>query len=490
MSSGDDSTVDALDTAFSISHASTFQPQEEFPDILHGSEFLNEEIREPGKCLEPDCDGFCTASMDGEEIKINCLQSASHNTTVPIADYTRCRISFEAVLSYFAESLDMELIDYTEELPRYVESEASDGYRLCLIVSPGDYEDTVETICRTAIEDDRPTLLITPTQDTEIIHEIQSLFAAGHLVTATPIRMFAEPEIVQEAVGAMLSRSQFRRSAVSQQTDPDAHPVVDRLSSNPSYAIAELNQMRMLRASKQLPKGSGTRLEKVSEVAFAQLFATYPDAGGEDDSGSKLPDILFRIPAIPKANQHDEILGIADSKSGSEANFGSEKVDEKHPRYLQRARRDGPESDLHAHVFLVLGFDGHKELDFFDKMDPHYQDKEYMVIVTAEALATMLIARLTHPIENKFLLQKNDFRSVLYPLFHRDWFNKDEELAKMTREVGSNQNKYNREYNSRSDLIVLTREVVIRQLTRYLKKDGAIERELESYFEPMNYRPP
>lgn len=490
MSTITQETVEALDDSFSVEDASTHQERSEFPETLHGSPFIEGSVSGPGKCPDPGCDAFCRTEIEEDALRVKCLQNASHNTTLDRSEYTRYRISFQTVLDALANCIGTDITNYSEALPRYVQGDTADGVHLCLIVSPNDYESTVESICREAVEDSRPTLLITPTENTERIHEIQSLFAAGHLVTASPIRMFTEPGIIRESVSAMLSREFFRASTAEQQVASDTHEVVDRLVSNPSYTIAELNQMRMLRVSKQIPKGSGTRLEKVSEAALSHLFATYPDAGGEDDSGSKLPDILFRIPSIPKAEQHDEILGIADSKSGKTGNFGSEKVDEKHPRYLQRARRDGPASDMHAHVFVVLGFDGQKEIDFYDKMATHYREDEYMVIVTAEALATMLVARFTYPVHNKIQLQRNDFRSILYPLFHRDWFNDDEHLAERTRSVGANQDEYDVEYYSREGLLILTREIVLHQLTNVLQFDGDIESDLESYFEPMNYQPP
>jgi len=490
MSTIEQETIKALDDSFSIEDASTHQEKSEFQEILHESSFLEVSVSAPGKCPDPDCNAFCRTEIEEDAIRVECLQNASHNTTLDRSEYTRYRISFRSVLDALANHIDTAVVDYSETLPRYVQGKTSDGFRLCLIVSPSDYESTVESICREAIEDSQPTLLVTPTESTKRIHEIQSLFAAGHLVTASPIRMFTEPEILRESVSAMLSREFFRAGAVEQQVDPETHEVVERLVSNPSYTIAELNQMRILRVSKQIPRGSGTRLEKVSEAALSHLFATYPDAGGEDDSGSKLPDILFRIPSIPKAEQRDEILGIADSKSGKTGNFGSEKVDEKHPRYLQRARRDGPESDMHAHIFVVLGFDGQKEIDFYDKMVTHYRENEYMIIVTAEALATMLVARFTYPVHNKIQLQRNDFRSILYPLFHREWFNKNDQLAEMTRSVGANQEEYDLEYYSREGLIILTRDLVLHQLTKGLEFDGDLESDLKTYFEPMNYQPP
>jgi len=483
-------TISALDEALTLDKASTQLARDQIQDILLSSKFLDKEISPPGKCPEPGCDGFCRTTEDDDEITVECLQSSAHNRTLNIESYTGYRISFRSLLNSLADQLDTEIVEYTESLPRYVEGQTAVGYRFCLIVSPGDFESTVTRICREAVEKTRPTLLITPTESTERIHKIQSLFAAGQLVTATPLTMFTDPEIIQEAISAMQGREFFRMGSIEDEVDTDTHDVVERLAANPAYTIAELNQIRMLRVSKQLPRNSGTRLEKVSEAAFSHLFSTYLDAGGEDDSGFKLPDILFRIPAIPKAHQEDEILGVADSKSGRNGNFGSEKVDEKHPRYLQRARRDGPESDLHAHVFVVLGFDGQKELDFYDKMKNHYTDDEYMIIVTAEALATMLMARFAYPIHNKLQLQRNDFRSVLYPLFHRDWFNGDDTLAELTRQVGQGQDEYDRKYYTREGLLILTRGVVMQQLINHMDMDGDLERDLAAYFEPLNYQPP
>jgi hypothetical protein len=271
---------------------------------------------------------------------------------------------------------------------------------------------------------------------------------------------------------------------VIQQHIEDHHPVVYRVNSNPRYILTELNQMRLLRLSGELPPFSGTRLEKIGESTFSHLFATHPEAGGENDRGANLPDSIFYISDHSLPPDYDTILGIVDTKSGNKANFGSETIEGKHDGYLQRGRRQAVPADCRAHIFLILEFDGQQEIDFYDEMSTFYRDCEYMVIFTAEALALVMAAYLSHTIANELTLIDGTFHTAIYPFFHKEEY-RDANLASITRVVGQQQETYDKEYMQREGLLIITQDVVKQRLQDCVESPGEIDNLLSTYYQPM-----
>jgi hypothetical protein len=242
--------------------------------------------------------------------------------------------------------------------------------------------------------------------------------------------------------------------------------------------------MRLLRLAGELPQSSGTRLEKVAESVFSHLFVTNRGSGGEDDRGSNLPDSLFLISknAIPEG--YESVLGIVDTKSGKDASFGSEPVEGKHDEYLNRARRESVGADLRAHIFVVLGFDGQKEFDFFDEMASNYKEGEYMIIFTDEALSMIMSAYLSHTLSNELKLVHGNFNAVIYPFFSPEQF-RDADLGEIIREVGQKPEEYRRRYQERNNLIIVTSEVVRKRIRDCCESPGDAEGLLNSYFRPL-----
>jgi len=87
----------------------------------------------------------------------------------------------------------------------------------------------------------------------------------------------------------------------------------------------------------------------------------------------------------------------------------------------------------------ALEFDGQQELPFYDEMTTYYQENEHMVIFTAEALAMVMAAYLSHTVTNELTLVEGDFQTAIYPFFHKEKL-RDAGLASITREVGQTKN--------------------------------------------------
>jgi len=368
------------------------------------------------------------------------------------------------------------------ERPRYVSGVLNEGFNIYLIVSPADYTKTVNKICIKTLQEESPALLITPEKSIKELLEIQSLFSSGNLIYTIPFTLLSERAEIKSSLKTIEEIQELENQILSQHESE--HPVVYQINPNPRYILTELNHMRLLRLAKELPRHSGIRLEKIGESAFSHLFVTYPDSGGEDDRGSNLPDILFYISDTALPDGYKPVLGIVDTKSGDDASFGSEPVEGKHTEYLKRGRRESVSPDQLAHIFVILGFDGQQEISFYDKMNKRYNEGEYMVIITAEALSLIMASYLAHTVSNDLKLVHGNFQTVIYPFFNQESFI-NAGLSDITREVGQNQPDYDRRYQEKNGLMTVTEEVVKKRLKDCVESPNEVERILDSYFYQM-----
>lgn len=481
----DKEIIAALDEILTISDGSTSSLIEGIPNPLRDSEYIETEFRPPTRCPFDGCREICESKRDkeGREFHTNC--DIGHQDTLLIEDHVYFDISFESVLESVAAHLSRELSSFHKHTrPRYVSGKTDDGFNIYLIISPGNYQKTVNEICMETLVDDTPALLITPKKRVTDLLDIQSLFAAGNLIYTIPFTMLAEPDILLTSLDTITEIQTVEQQFLQEQNTKERNSLVFRVNSNPRYILTEFNHMRLLRVAGELPQSSGTRLEKIGEAAFSHLFVTYPDAGGEDDRGKNLPDSIFYISDQMLPDSFESILGIVDTKSGKDANFGTEPVEGKHDEYLNRGRRQSLPANKLAHVFLVLGFDGQQELDFYDRMSNHYRNNEYMVIITAEALAMIMAAYLAHTVSNDLKLVDGGFQTAIYPFFHEDQF-AEVGLGEITREVGQNPDQYDTAYLQREGLIIVTREVVQQRLQDCAESPSEIQHLLSTYYRPM-----
>lgn len=458
-------------------------------DVLLGTKYVSGEIRPPTQCFHYSCSASCTVSQENGQFTVICdLEEEPHKRSVPVDQYRYYSANFSHILDEIAKHVDQAMVNSTTDesrLPGYVSGLTEQGLRITMLVSPGDYQQTVVEIYMNALQNDQPTLLITSREDVEPLLELQSLFASGSLVFTVPFTFLDEKsEYIRKPIETMKDIQDMEQKFIQKRSEDSPHRIVHRANSNPRYILSELNHMRLLRVNKELPDHSGTRLEKVGEVAFSHLFPTYPESGGEDDRGKELPDQLFYIPELDGDERYESIFGIIDSKSGEEANFGDEESEGKHDVYIQAARKSSINADNIAHIFLILEFDGQQELEFHEKMSDHYgqtSKNEYMVIITADALAMLLSAYLAASVSNELQLIYGDFRKAIYPLFHDSEF-KASGLGKIERNVGLEPEDYRDEYLQREDLLIIHREVVVSQLEKCLESPKDIEAVFEQYF--------
>lgn len=475
--------IGALDELLTLEEGSTSFEENEIPEILVGTEYIESEIRHPTRCpIIPSCREPCECDQDGPSIVVQC--DAGHEGSISTSEYTYYDINFEAVIRSIADHIERSLVNVdTSTQPRYVSGITGDNLDIYLIISPSDYQKAINEICIATLREETPALLITPEESVTELLEIQSLFAGGNLIYTIPFTMLTAIGEIQSSLETIDEIKSLEREFIEEQADTE-HPVVLRVNSNPRYILTELNQMRLLRMAGEIPQSSGKRLEKIGESVFSHLFVTYPDRGGEDDRGTNLPDSIFYIADNGLPDDCESVLGIVDTKSGEDASFRTESVEGKHDEYLRRGRRQSVAADVLAHTFVILEFDGQQELDFFDQMATRYHDGEFMVIFTAEALAMIMAAYLAHTVTNELTLVEGNFQATIYPFFNKEHF-REAGLAGITRDVGRNQEDYNDAYIQRDNLLIVTESVVEERLKDCIDSPNEVEQILSSYYREM-----
>jgi hypothetical protein len=97
----------------------------------------------------------------------------------------------------------------------------------------------------------------------------------------------------------------------------------------------------------------------------------------------------------------------------------------------------------------------------------------------------VLSAYLSYTVSNELSLVRGSFQSVVYSLFDPDRFNSDElGLGDITREVGRDEENYNENYKQRSDMMIVTPEVVKELFEQYAESSKEIENIFDNYYTP------
>lgn len=464
--------------------------QERIPSEIN-SEYCEELLQQPSSCLVSGCESDARVLEKDDRYLVRCYAQSKHVDEVAKEERVRYRPDFEAVLTELADELGFSVSGYTsEELPKYALANTEEDIDLALLYAPNDQKETVTDILHRTIEQGRPCLLLTPQENVNPILELQSLYGTGYLAYALPFHKIADINRVRDTLQTIVELHDLNQQVVADRFGEDPNEFTLKADRNPRYILSELSQLKVLRANGEIRKGDGSRLEKISEAAFSHLFSVNPGFGGEDNVGEVEPDNLFYIQEDGSygTTDYQPILGVVDTKSGKSANFAQEKVDGKHEQYVKRARKYCFQGAAIAHIFVVLDIQGQQEIGFYDRMEQHYDENMYMLVLTIDAFLAIMAAYLSATVSNELSLDAGSFTRAVYPLFHRETFNSIEydHLRRITRDCGrsdEDQLEYDQAYAERSNLLVITRDVVLTHLREVVDDTGEIETMLNAYLQ-------
>lgn len=101
----DEEVVDALDELLTLEEGSTSFEENEVPEILERTEYIDVEIRYPTRCpIVNTCRDSCEYNDDGSEVIVQC--DAGHEGMISESEYTFYDINFESVILSIADHLE------------------------------------------------------------------------------------------------------------------------------------------------------------------------------------------------------------------------------------------------------------------------------------------------------------------------------------------------------------------------------------------------
>ncbi|WP_248516326.1 hypothetical protein [Salinarchaeum laminariae] len=480
-----ESKLDALSKY--LSDGTSFATERD--DKLDAAGYL-ESFSDKQTCEECGADIAGEAESDTDGMRLLVCKEG-HEFEAPEGANVRYRLRGDRVVEDACEVLDLTPTTVSTHYPEYVIAETERGVRVVLVCNGTDYERTLDALFVDAIKNHRVNALLIPDAFEGIAYETATKYPLGPLAPTFPLEMLASPEAVAETVEA--SRLSRERSEVALSEggweEGDLHQNLDQ---NPRLIESDLYYSRVFREtaySGQL----GDRLEEVCKAAFSTMdFTLDPAFGGTADRFENVTDIAFLIPPSSRLKEDGgRILGLTDTKSGSETNLSTEKIARKHANYLRQASHPSFDDTHIAHVFVVFSMSGREanEIDWYDAIEKEYRGgtDATMVVLYADALAQMVNAHLSMAQRNELNLANGGgivdaFRPFFnYRLFKRRLIDDIRFTTRLDDESPTKGEKsYQGEYFNRERLLVVTKEMVHSRCNE-LMGDSEIEDVLSNY---------
>lgn len=418
-----------------------------------------------------DISGSVDCPVDGMDLLV-CKQG--HEFTVPTGSGTRYKLLGDRILEDVCTSLGYKPVNVEKRYPQYVIAEIGADMRLGLVCEGRNIETILGDLFVDSIKQNRVNALLIPDSFDGLAYETASQYPLGALAPTFPLSMLTASRPVAEMIdSAQMSLERSKKTI--QDSGWENNDLIRNLQQNPRLIEAELYYCRVFRESGY--SGSlGDRFEDVCKAAFSMMdFTLDPEFGGTNDRFKNVTDIAFLIPPSSRLKEDaGRILGLVDTKSGSETHLRPENIAQKHANYLRQASHPCFE-DVHiSHVFVVFSMKGREsnEIAWYDAIEREYQGENdgTMVVLYADALAQMLAPHLS-------MVERNEINNSIgggimdafRPFFNYRLFKRrlGSDIRKMTRvddeiSVGEDKDKmnYQQEYLSRERLLVVTKEMV------------------------------
>lgn len=470
-----------------LDNASIFGSETDVPTVLKDNpRYLEEkEVSTSCKdCGEPIVDRF----PEGEETTVICKNGCED--TVSTSEIHRYQLRLEPVLTDICEILGYVPKQIgTKPLPNYGYATLEDDIRVALICDMSSYEGSLDELFVDALKNQKVNTVLTPEKLEGRTREIVAKYPVGNLAPVIPLSMLSKPDPVRNMIeSAKLSqkRSEFMLKA-SGLAETDLYR---NLNQNPRQIIGELDYTRVFRET-EYSGLIGERLEKVCKAGFASIDFTLDfEFGGKDQPHKNIGDIAFIVSPKEELKHGDRILGIVDTKSGSDTNLKKERIKNKHIEYLRQAREFRHDAHI-AHIFVVFSMKGlaANEIDWYDAIEREYRGPldATMVVLYADALAQMIDAHVSVAQRNELNLAVGNITDAIRPFFNYRSFRDslDSEIRTMTRvddeDSSEGERKYRDEYFQRERLLVVTRDMVDQRLQNVVENYDEIVHRLSRY---------
>ncbi|WP_157525830.1 hypothetical protein [Halorientalis sp. IM1011] len=447
----------------------------DLPEQLLDTEYVSEKpIPESHTC--PTCGGEAALYDSGDSddlFRLVCLESHEHETTVTKKELTQYEVELAPLLEDIADTAGLTSTgDVANLFPEFAVQRTEEDVLVCLIGSAKNYDNSVQSAVNYILENQVPAFIVTPRQSVEELHYLIEPYAVVGIIQALTLNRFSDEDFVQETTVSLTSEYEHKQTLFDEQKI-GKDDVRWKLEDHPSLIKSKLSTLRTLREnSKHERNGIGrtvwTEFEKVCKAAFAYLdFELEVGQGGVDNEGSEVADAVIGYPPmeIPDRVELSRLHGVVDAKSASQVDFDGEAVS-KQLDYFDEIKGDKLyQSFTKLHLFVVFDFDAEKVLDWYETAKLHYPDQTGMVVLTADALRSMVDLNQSPLALSAVNRGEFDTRHVFRYFFDPKLYTRPEfvdvaELLDLSEWSGTEPETQHR-YQAEDELLIVTQEMVL-----------------------------
>lgn len=471
------------------------------PDLLIEEGFVECTENVAGECPNRFCDADIARSTrtngDAGTATVVCNGTDSHRETIPTEELLHCSLNPDSVTTALCEHLDVEQKgELVKELPDYIGISTNNNVDIRLITDPSGEAQTAESIVRDAIEHGRVVVLLSLEGTVEHLIEVIDRYALA-VVRPYPLSKLNDPTGLKRLMASAIVARERERE-VQELYDLDEDDLMVTLSKNPGMIGEKMAHLYTLRKTGGMSNSDiGDAFEKVCRAAFIMLEGKLtPGEGGGDQKGGNVADTAFELPpsidgGFPGSGDsgYEEIFAVVDAKSGLEANLDSEKVLDKHERYIDRTRIRSLRHHHTAHVVVGHDLTGAEDIRWYHRLKKGCAGDYSVVILMSGALFQLVTSFGRLLVKNELGRAESEPVEIIRPFFDNRVFERelDPEVKRIIRDnppqpehLPDGEDDYREALRGCEDLIVVTEEMVIRHLESKLEGDF-VARRLSDY---------
>lgn len=363
---------------------------------------LREVVLEPTHCekcgtSEIDC------RLGDSSFIVKCNNCGFYS--IDIRDRKFFDVSYEGIVKKYLDALDTEEISIEKVEDHVKGSFVIDGLTMDFLFIPVEMRelDLLSVLYSTlSVLGTSRVLIIVNDRNFEKILNMSVPLVLGSIALVVPLSHFNTEEI-KKWIYTYSEILKMEEAIMEKVRSEELSKLIVSVNTNPKYALTLLAHLKMLKAMKA-KEFNWKMLENVVASVIRYMYASDISLGGHRDLGKDLPDSIFYV--IKGGNP--EILGLIDCKSSQIADISRE-LTEKHLNYLERARKVGFLKRIKkVLVFVVFDVKGNSAIKFYERMERHLEDSEYILILPVETLMLIVEIYLNWAIKSELQLRDED----------------------------------------------------------------------------------
>lgn len=465
----------------------------DLPEDLIESKYISEPKRTKHATC-PECGSsantISTPETQEYDYVVICTANNSHEFNYTKEDLQYFSIQKKEILEDIARAAGLTPSkSFDNRFPGYLIQDTDEDILVGLVGPARDYENAVRSLVNEVVDRQKSAILFTPYDSVKEFQELISPYAAVALIQSFSIRLLKDTELIREQTES-IKLGQARAGELLRKREIGEDDIRRELEKNPELVRSKLSTLQTLRRNQKYENPDTElwiQLEKVCKAAFSFIgFGLRNDVGGIDSPGKEVADLIIKMSGVPFESDIGELPqlhGVIDAKSGSEAGFGSERID-KQLEYFAEIKEDEIFDPLSiSHLFIVFDVDPEDMMNWYSSAKSSYPRNTGTVVITTNALRQMVNVTQSAIQQAELNIVERDIRDIFRWFFYSELYSSPKfvEISQMPdlEDWGSDDPIVQAQYENENEFLFVTQEMVDEWVRQRLEADKTTERLLD-----------